>query len=151
MIRAVLDANVFVSGILSGEGVPGRILKAWRDEQFHLVTSLKILEEISRVLCYPKIARRHGWPASQVQEFVEDVAGLALLTPGNLKLSVIAKDPSDDRYLECAVEGEAACIVTGDRHLLDLAAYREVEIVSPSEFAELLDYYASVTSSGSPT
>lgn len=152
MIRAVLDANVFVGGILSGNGAPGQILKAWRDQQFHLVTSEAILAEIGRVLRYPKIVRRHGWTESQLEEFIEDVAGLALVTtPGNLKLSVVTKDPADDRYLECAVEGEAVCIVSGDCHLLDLAAHGEVEIVSPREFIELLDYYASVTSSGSPT
>jgi predicted nucleic acid-binding protein len=51
---------------------------------------------------------------------------------------VVAADPSDDRYLECAIEGEADCIVTGDRHLLALGNYREVEILSPREFVELL-------------
>jgi predicted nucleic acid-binding protein len=53
-------------------------------------------------------------------------------------LNVVAADPSDNRYLECAIEGEADCLVKGDRHLLELAAYREVEILSPREFVELL-------------
>ncbi len=62
MIRAVLDANVFVSAVLSARGFPSRILAAWRAEQFHLVISPAILEEISRVFQYPKIALRHRWP-----------------------------------------------------------------------------------------
>jgi putative PIN family toxin of toxin-antitoxin system len=138
MIRAVLDANVFVSGILSAKTVPGTILKTWRNDQFHLAASLAILDELDRVLRYPKIARLHGWSAAEVADFVEDIAGLAIMTPGKVVLAVIAGDPSDNRYLECAVESQADCIVTGDHHLKDLVRYQEIEILSPREFAELL-------------
>jgi putative PIN family toxin of toxin-antitoxin system len=138
MIRAVLDTNVVVSGILSHKGSPGRILRAWFDDRFHLVTSMAILEELERVLRYPKISRRHGWSQAQVLEFVEDVKSLAILVPGDLRLKVVAEDASDDRYLECAVEGEAGYVVSGDRHLVALAQYEGVEILSPSAFLALL-------------
>ncbi len=138
MIRAVLDANVFVSGILSANAVPGKILKAWRDERFHLAASPAILDELDRVLRYPKIGRLLGWSAAEVADFVEDVAGLAIMTPGKLVLAVITDDPSDNRYLECAVESQADCIVTGDHHLKDLVQFQGIEILSPREFAELL-------------
>jgi PIN domain len=74
MIRVVLDANVVVSGVLSDNGVPGRILKAWKAERFHLVSSAAILDELRRVLRYPKIRRYHGWSHAEILEFVEDVA-----------------------------------------------------------------------------
>ena len=138
MIRAVLDANVFISAILSEKGIPGKILRAWGDERFHLVTSEAILNEIARVLRYPNIARRHRWSETQLQAFLEDVQNLAILTPGQLTLSVIELDPSDNRYLECAVEGEASYIVTGDRHLLDLTQHQGIEILTPRAFIELL-------------
>jgi hypothetical protein len=137
MIRAVLDANVFVSGIVT-EGVPRSILRAWRDGHFHLVASQARIDEIGRVLRYPKIKRRHHWPETEIHAFIESLEALAILTPGRLHLDVVAADPSDNRYLECAVEGEADCLVTGDRHLLELGVYREVEILSPREFVELL-------------
>lgn len=138
MIRAVLDTNVMVSGILSAKGAPGRILTAWFEDRFHLVTSLPILKELDRVLRYPKISRRHGWSDARVLEFVEDVQSLAILVPGELRLKVIAEDPSDDRYLECAIEGEAGYVVSGDRHLVGLAGYEGVEILSPRAFLDLL-------------
>jgi len=138
MILAVLDANVFVSGILSANSIPGRILTAWRDDRFHLAISLPILNEVNRVLLYPKIARLHRWSVAEIEEFVEGVAGQAIMTPGKLALSAITLDPSDNRYLECAVESSADCIVTGDHHLKDLIHYRGVEIVSPREFMDLL-------------
>ncbi len=138
MIRAVLDANVFVSGILNGKGYPGRILAAWRDERFYLVISEAILEEVSRVLRYPKIAARHRWNDAQIQVFIEDLSHLAILTTGELNLSVIADDPPDNRYLECAVEGAAGYLVSGDHHLLNLAHYGGIEILAPRAFVELL-------------
>jgi len=152
MIRAVLDANVFVSGILT-EGAPRKILRAWRAGQFHLVASQAILSEIARVLRYPKLTRRHRWSETEIRAFMESLEALTILTPGELHLQVVAADPVDDRYLECAVEGDAACVVTGDRHLLDLNMYRKLETLSPREFMELLDYNSrrTSTSSGSPT
>jgi len=137
MIRAVLDANVLVSGIVT-EGTPRNTMRAWRAGHFHLVASQATLNEIGRVLRYPKIIRRHRWSETEIQSFMESLEALAILTPGKLRLNVIAADPSDDRYLECAIEGEADCLVTGDRHLLELAAYRDVEILSPREFVDLL-------------
>jgi len=59
MIRAVPDANVFVSALLSPRGYPAKILSAWRAERFHLVISPAVLEELDRVLRYPKIVTRH--------------------------------------------------------------------------------------------
>ena len=59
---------------------------------------------------------------------------LAVLTPGRIELSVIREDPDDDRYLECAVEGQAEYIVSGDRHLLALGSYRHISIVPPRAF-----------------
>jgi len=145
MIRAVLDANVFVSALLSPKGFPSRVLAAWRAERFHLVTSLAILEEISRVLQYPKIALRHHWPEERIQLFIEDVAHLAILTPGERRLNLIAEDPSDNRYLECAMEGAAEYIVSGDQHLLRLRTYEGIRILTPGEFLTVFARHTEAT------
>lgn len=138
MIRAVLDANVLVSAILSPRGIPAKVLTAWQAEQFHLVLSEAVLDEIDHVLRYPRITRRHRWSEEQLQGFLEDLAHLAIMTPGAAHLKVIAEDPPDDRYLECAIEGEAECIVSGDQHLLALGEYRGIRILTPRAFLDVL-------------
>ena len=138
MIRAVLDANVLVSSILSSKGFPARIFSAWRDEKFLLLISSAILDEIGRVLRYPKLKKRHGWSETRIQIFLEDLARLAVPTPGNLSLSVVADDPTDDRYVECAVEGGADYLVSGDSHLLKLGAYENILILRPREFFDVI-------------
>jgi len=138
MIRAVLDANVFVSAILSSKGNPAKILNAWRDDKFLLLISRPILGEIGRVPRYPKIKKRHRWSEQKIQTFLEDLSRLTIVTPGKLSLAIVADDPSDDRYLECAVEGEADYLVSGDDHLLRLGAYKEVIIVRPRQFFDVI-------------
>jgi len=115
-----------------------QILTAWRAEQFDLVLSHAILAELDRVFHYPKIAKRHRWSAEQLQAFLDNLAHLAILTPGVHTLAVITEDPPDDRYLECAVEGEAAFIVSGDRLLLRLRVYRGIPILTLRAFLEVL-------------
>jgi putative PIN family toxin of toxin-antitoxin system len=138
MIRAVLDANVFVSAVLSPAGAPAQVLTAWREERFQLVISEAILEEIERVFQYPKIVKYHRWSEERLRSFLDDLRHLAIVTPGTLTLTVIHDNPPDDRYLECAVEGEAAYIVSGDRHLLDLGEYQGIQILTPRAFLEAL-------------
>ena len=138
MIRAVLDANVFVSALLSPRGYPAKILTAWRAEQFHLVLAPAILEELDRVLRYPKIVTRHRWPEEQIRLFIDDLTHLGILAPGERTLNVIAEDPPDNRYLECAVEGNAEYVVSGDQHLLQLATYQRIKILTPREFLGVL-------------
>jgi putative PIN family toxin of toxin-antitoxin system len=138
MIRAVLDANVVVSAVLSPRGIPARILDAWRAEAFDLVLSDAILTEISRVLRYPKIVKYHHWSEARLQAFLDDFAHLAILTPGELTLTVITDDPPDNRYLECAVEGQAAYLISGDQLLLSVGTYQGISILTPRAFLKLL-------------
>lgn len=138
MLRAVLDANVIVSAAISPLGKPAKILQALHADAFDLVISKSILDEIGRVFRYPKIQKRHGWPEAEVREVVSRFRRMALLTPGTLTLQVITQDDSDNRYLECAVEGSADYIVSGDHHLLDLESYEGIEIVNARGFLQVL-------------
>ena len=86
------------------------------------MTAPAILDEIERVLKYPKIAGRHGLPAVRVRALVIELAYFSLVTPGRLRLDVVRDDPADNRYLEAAVEAEAAHIV---RALISLATIKD--------------------------
>jgi putative PIN family toxin of toxin-antitoxin system len=138
MIRAVLDANVIVSAVLTTAGIPAQILDAWRTERFALLVSAPILEEVARVLEYPRLARLHHWPQAKIRDFVAELAYLGIMTPGEITLNVVRNDPADNRYLECAVEGAADYLVSGDQDLLDLHEHSGIRIVSSSTFLEAL-------------
>ena len=47
------------------------------------------------------------------------------------------RDPDDDMLLETALMGAADCLVTGDRDLLEMSAFQNIPILSPTGFLDL--------------
>ena len=67
-----------------------------------------------------------------------ELAYLGIMTPGEITLNVVRNDTADNRYLECALEGAADYVVSGDQDLLDLHEHSGIRIVSPRVFLETL-------------
>ena len=138
-MRAVLDANVVISGLIRPQGPPGRILlRLLRDRAFELVASSLTLDELRRSLRYPKIRKYLPITTEEVDLWVEALAAVAVIVEGKVSRRIIASDPADDAYLAAAAEGLADYVVSGDRHLLDLVEYSGIRIVSPRMFLSLL-------------
>ncbi|MCJ7578071.1 MAG: putative toxin-antitoxin system toxin component, PIN family [candidate division Zixibacteria bacterium] len=138
MLKAVLDTNLFISALLTAKGNPAKILNRWKAGSFDLVISLPILKEIKRVILYPKIRKRLNWTDVEINEFLLGLAQFGFMVSGESKIDVIKDDPTDNKYLACALEGNADYIVTGDQHLLKVGEYRGTKIISPKEFLEIL-------------
>jgi hypothetical protein len=134
-VRAVLDANVLISAILSRRGSPARLLLAWQAGAFELVVSPKLLAELARALAYPKLARLV--PAADADAFVAWIARSAVLAadPGTAP-SVPSADPDDD-YLVALAIAERAVLVSGDGHLTALAD--RLPVRTPAAFLGSLD------------
>ena len=69
------------------------------------------------------------------QSAVRPIKNFSEMVHPKERLEVIADDP-DNRILECAVEGQAEFIISGDKHLLKLKAYQGIAIVTPVDFLE---------------
>jgi uncharacterized protein len=138
VLRAVLDANVYVSAVLRPEGPPGQILlRLFRDAAFEVVLSPPIIEEVLRALTYPKV-RRYLRGGIRPEEWFEDIVVLADLVGGDRDLPGVCPDPDDARILAAALEGRAAFVVTGDREFLSVEEHEGVRIVAPRTFLGLL-------------
>ncbi len=133
-MRVVLDANVFVSALISREGAPAEVLARWQDGAFDVVVSPAILAELERVLHYPRLQQKYNLPDRDMQRFIQLLRRFAVVVSLVEELDVVKQDAADNRYLECALAGGASVIVTGDRHLLDLQHYETIEILSPAGF-----------------
>lgn len=138
MLKAVLDTNLFISGLLSAKGNPAKILNRWKAGFFDLVISLPILKEIERVILYPKINKRLNWTEVETSEFLLGLAQFSIMVSEESKVDVIKEDPTDNKYLACAQEGQVDYIVTGDQHLLKEGKYKGTKIITPKEFLEIL-------------
>ena len=138
MLKAVLDTNLFISALLTTKGNPAKIINRWKAGFFDLVISLPILKEIQRVILYPKIKKRLNWTKVETSEFLLGLAQFSIMVSGESKVDVIKEDPTDNKYLACAQEGQADYIVTGDQHLLKQGRYKGTKIVTPKEFVDIL-------------
>lgn len=140
MIRAVLDANIYVSALIRPQGPPGFILRQLiEDQAFQLVGSHAIFDEVRRSLSYPRVRRYLLMRSEDIDRWVIALALIAEPTEGRMKLRVVEKDPEDDKYLVAALEGRAGYLVSGDSDLLDVHAYRGVSIVTAREFLRILE------------
>lgn len=125
----VVDTNVLISGF-GWQGKPMRIIELLLEKRLELIVSEKQLIELQRVAGYARIK----YPHDKQQRFFDLIIYLARIVKTTSQLNVIKEDPSDNMLLETAIENDAEFIITGDKHLLKLKAFRGVKIVTPAEF-----------------
>ena len=136
-MRATLDPNVIISGLLSPSGTPAELLRAFDRGEFELVVSRALLDELARALAYTKLRRHIGHEdADAAVRWVGDSA--TNVADPQTAPPVRSVDPGDD-YLIALAASQRVALVSGDKHLLSLAA--ELPIFSPSEFMQLLRSY----------
>ena len=132
MRRVVIDTNVMVSAYLGGR--LETIIVAWIEGKFVLTVSNQIVNVYINVLSRPKfeIAR------AELDDFAALILSKAeFVVPGE-RIRVVEADPSDNKFLEAAVTGQADYIISGDKHLRDLKEFRGIAILTPSAFLEQL-------------
>jgi putative PIN family toxin of toxin-antitoxin system len=129
-VRAILDPNVIISALLSRDGTPAKVLRAWLEGRFELIVSALLLEELERALTYPKLAERIN--AEDTAALVDWLRREAIVVedPAESPTSR-SEDPGDD-YLLALAEVERAVLVSGDRHLLALT--EELPVLTVREF-----------------
>jgi putative PIN family toxin of toxin-antitoxin system len=138
-MRVVLDTNQYVSALLKSKSNSARLMTLVAEGQITLIVSPDILEEIRRVLAYPKIQKLHRRTKQEIEQFIRQTAKIAVVTPGTLEVNAIQADPSDNIFLACAVEGRADYIISGDHHLKDLGVFQGIEILDPAAFLEIIE------------
>jgi putative PIN family toxin of toxin-antitoxin system len=131
-VRVVLDTNVVVSALLF-TGTSSKLVQLWQGGVITALVSRSILEEYLRVLSYPKFKLSEGDIRGLIQE--ELLPYLEVVKIGR-RLRVVDRDPSDDKFVECAVAGKARVIISGDKDLLSIGRYRKTLIQSPAQFLE---------------
>jgi len=128
MLRVVLDTNIYISAFMFG-GVPSEIVEAGMDGRFLLVTSEPLLLELDR-----KLRDKFKLKIEDARVLLMELRSSALIVAPALSIHAVSADPDDNRVIECAVAGNADCIVSGDRHLKELKIWQGIEIITPREF-----------------
>jgi uncharacterized protein len=132
MLSVVLDTNVIVSGLNFPTSNPAKILLLAASGEIANFTSRHIGNETRRILI-----DKFFWTHEEAEAAEVWLKTFSKLVNPENRISVIGDDP-DNRILECAVEGRADFIISGDHHLTDLKNYQGIKIVAPSTFLALI-------------
>jgi putative PIN family toxin of toxin-antitoxin system len=135
-LRAVVDTNLFISGFFGKDSLSAKLQDLWMSQEFELVTSIEIIKEVSRVLRYPRIKKRFHPKDETLKRFFRLVFRKAVITKDIYKTDRIPDDPSDNKFLACALEGKADFIVSRDEHLRNLKQFHGIKIIDASTFVK---------------
>ena len=134
-IRAVLDTNLFVSGLFSSYGSVAKLQQLWLSGAFELAVSEKILKEIEETLQKPHIQKQLHFKPEEIIGIIELIREKAfVVTKDHYKTDRIIDDPTDNKFLACALEIEAGYVVSGDNHLLSIKHFHGIQIVNAASF-----------------
>ena len=136
-VRAVFDTNVLVSALLFHGGALAWLRGAWRSGSVVPLASRETTAELIRVFAYPKFALTD----SERHDLLDDYLPLceSVAVPDPPPETPKCRDPFDQPFLELALAGEAAAMVTGDADLLTLKKAFAVPILSPAAFRGWLE------------
>lgn len=135
-MRAVLDTNVLISGVIA-TGAPHEVLLRGYRGAYQIVVSVETLTEFRETLA--KYPDRFHLSDEEIQREVETLRYFAEFVDPDETFEVVDRDPDDDKFVEAAVAGNADYLVSGDQHLLDVERFRGVDIVSPRTVLDELD------------
>lgn len=135
-MRAVLDTNVLISGVIA-TGVPHEIVVKGFTGEYQIVVSVATLSEFRETL--RKYPDRFGMDENEIQRDIETIRYFAEFVEPEEDITAVERDPDDDKFLEAAVAGNVEYIVSADQHLLDLESFRGIEIVDPRTFYDQLE------------
>ena len=131
-MKVVIDTNVIISALAHG-GKPFIILSMARKAEIELVFSPFLFDEIKRIL-----QDKFFWTAECAERIIFRLRRIAVIVSPEKNVKILEDDP-DNRVLECAAEGGAIAIITGDRAILRLKEYQGIMIMGPAEFLEKID------------
>ena len=128
--RVVVDTNVMISRLLRPPSVPGQAMRRPVDAGTLLVSEAT-MGELADVLARPKFDPYVS--IEERQQFLLLLGRIVEMVPILHRIRA-CRDPSADKFLEVAVNGEADFLISGDRDLVELHAFRGIPIVTPAEF-----------------
>jgi len=140
MIKAVLDTNILVSGLISSKSYPFRIIQSWHQNKFILVVSAEILQEVKRVLNYPKIRKNYCLTKRIIEQYFYGFQAFSQICQPIEKINLVADDPDDNKFVEAAVSGQVDFLVSGDHHLLNIKQYQNIKIITAKKFVQILTH-----------
>lgn len=128
-MKIVTDTNILISA-LGWKGYEYDLIRLVFTGEIELFTTPEIIEEFLKV----STRKKFGFSPHEIEEFISAVLEVSNVFMPEISINEIKDDPSDNIFLECALEGNVDFIITGDRHLLNLGQFENIKIMNASSF-----------------
>ncbi len=129
ILQVLICLNILISAIVFG-GNPRAVLQLIISGSVACALSPFILDELKSVL----EGKKFGFSPEASHGVVKELQVVCDTVYPSLESYDIKVDPDDNRILECALEAEADIIISGDTHLLALREFKEIRIMTASDF-----------------
>ena len=129
-MKIVIDTNILVSAVYFG-GYPGKIVEAVIDGSLDSFASEEVIEEYHMIV---EGFRERKAGHFNRELFLSYMDIVKTIEPE--EVIEICRDPDDNKFLECASAAKAMYIVSGDKDLLVLTRYKDIEIITAKAFCE---------------
>lgn len=133
MTRIVPDTNIIISSVF-WSGKPYKVISLGLEGEYQLITSPEIIDET-----VDKLRNKFQFPEDKIKEQTNILLSLFHLVSPITKLDIV-RDKSDNKIIECALDGKADFIVTGDPDLLSMKNFKSIKIMNADEFLKF--YYS---------
>ena len=130
MLKVVFDTNVIVSALLTEEGLPALLLDLATDKKIQLFYSPDLMTEYEEVLRRDKF----GLPEEKIRKALDEIKQTSIEVIPTQILTILTRDPKDNRILEASQEAKADYLITGNKRHFPFTKFQKTWIVTPREF-----------------
>ena len=138
-MKIVVDSNIFVSSFFWG-GNPRNIFERVINGFDELFITEEILIEIESVMNRSKFQAN----SSKIKDYIRIVKKYSKIVVSNSISEEISRDEDDNKILQCGIDGNVNFIITGDNDLLVLNEYKNIKIVKPREYLDIVEKQAEI-------
>lgn len=132
MLNVVIDTNVLISALLYG-GNSKIIIEQLNKKTFEAVTSHELISELLK-----KLSIKFNFSKSKLLHLEAQILSSFIVVYPTIEVLEV-RDKEDNIVLEAAIEGNCEYIVTGDKDLLELKKYKNIRIVNPKDFLDIIN------------
>ena len=130
-MKIVLDSNVLIAAFAT-RGLCDVVFEHCISEH-QIATSRFVLDEVKK-----NLGKKLKLPQSTISEIESFLKTHCEIHPAPKLGEKVSRDPDDDNILSLAVHSSSDMIITGDRDLLVLKSYKNIPIITPRDFADLI-------------
>ena len=127
MTRVVLDTNIIISSVFY-RGNPYEVVIRGILGEYQLIISSEILDEV-----VDKLRNKFDFPEENIQELMDILLTYCHVVKTITKFDIV-RDKKDNKIIECAFDGKADYIITGDTDLLELKEFKDIKILNAKDF-----------------